>query len=326
MDYEIIATLGPASDQPEIWREMLTAGVTAFRLNTSHLSLPALRNWLDRLSLFNQQQTRCLPVVLDLQGSKWRLGSLSAVQLEPGEIVRLVLAKESQQRDTLPVPHPDFFRAAELSDGEIRINDAKTKLLIHEIGTDEIRARVTTGGVISSNKGITLPSSPYRIERLCDKDSAILQETGGIPFIRYALSFIKDAAELGFFRRELNSQAYLIAKIERGDAVRDLSGIAQASNEVWICRGDLGAEAGLVAMAHLVSEVTAQVKDLPVPVMMAGQVLEHMTAQPEPTRSEVCYLSDSLQNGYSGFVLSDETAIGQYPLDACRAAAAWMLK
>ena len=326
MNYEIIATLGPASTRPEIWSGMLAAGATAFRLNTSHLSLPALLDWIEQLSRFNQLQPRKLPVVLDLQGSKWRLGSLTPFQLEPGETVRLVLAEESQQLGTLPVPHPDFFHAAGLCDGEIQINDAKTRLFIDEVRPDEIRARVITGGVISSNKGITLPSSPYRMESMGDKDRAILQETGEIPFIRYALSFIKDAAELGFFRRELGSHAYLVAKIERVDAVRDLRAIADASNEVWLCRGDLGAEAGLVAMAQLVSEVTAQVKELSVPVMMAGQVLEHMTAQPAPTRSEVCYLYDSLQSGYSGFVLSDETAIGQYPVESCREAAAWTLK
>ena len=97
--------------------------------------------------------------------------------------------------------------------------------------------------------------------------------------------------------------------------------IAAVANELWVCRGDLGAELGLREMAVAVQRFTQMLGDLSVPVLMAGQVLEHMTQQPTPTRSEVCYLYDTLLAGYRGVVLSDEAAIGRYPVASCRAAA-----
>jgi pyruvate kinase len=115
--------------------------------------------------------------------------------------------------------------------------------------------------------------------------------------------------------------AYLIAKLEREPAVAQAAAIAAHADALWLCRGDLGAEMGLAPMAAAVRRFSAGAGDYAVPVIMAGQVLEHMTGEPTPTRSEVCYLYDTLQSGYSGFVLSDETATGRYPVESVQAAA-----
>jgi len=121
--------------------------------------------------------------------------------------------------------------------------------------------------------------------------------------------------------RELAGEAlYLIAKLERGPAMADSARIARSANELWLCRGDLGAELGLKEMAEAAARFSEQIPRLPVPAIMAGQVLEHMSEHPTPTRSEVCYLHDTLARGYQGFVLSDETAIGKYPVESCRIA------
>jgi pyruvate kinase len=113
----------------------------------------------------------------------------------------------------------------------------------------------------------------------------------------------------------------LIAKLERPDAVARASAIARSADELWLCRGDLGAEMGLRDMARAAHELSKDVPSLSVPVMLAGQVLEHMTDHESPTRSEVCSLYDALHAGYCGVVLSDETAIGRFPVESCRAAA-----
>jgi pyruvate kinase len=115
--------------------------------------------------------------------------------------------------------------------------------------------------------------------------------------------------------------AYLIAKLERGPALDEAGLIAASADELWLCRGDLGAELGLREMALAVRRFSEGAARCPVPVYLAGQVLEHMTGQPNPTRSEVCYLYDALAQGYHGVVLSDETAIGRYPVESCAAAA-----
>lgn len=312
---EIVATLGPASHARAIWQAMLDAGAVAFRLNTSHLSLDQLRAWLTDLPSVGA------PIVLDLQGSKWRLGQFEPITLAHGQIIQLVLGSSTTRSDVLPVPHPDFFRAASLAGGEIVLNDAKIGLQIESISDAAITARVLMGGQVSARKGITLPRTSYRREVLSDKDQSIVAQTRQLPGVRYAVSYVKDAVEMAQYRTLIGSPAYLIAKIERQTAVDDVRAIAARADEVWVCRGDLGAELGLRAMAQAVHAVTAQVRELPVPVFMAGQVLEHMVDHAAPTRAEVCALHDALAAGYRGVVLSDETAIGRYPIESVRAAA-----
>ncbi len=146
MNYQIVATLGPASDGAATWQAMLAAGATGFRLNTSHLSLPQLEAWVERLGAFLATQDPPPPLVLDLQGSKWRLGHFSACDLSPGQSVTLIHAASTDQPHRLPVPHPDFFRAAPLSSGEIVLNDAKLRLRIESHAAETIHARVIQGG------------------------------------------------------------------------------------------------------------------------------------------------------------------------------------
>jgi pyruvate kinase len=320
MNYDITATLGPSSNSPATWQGMLEAGATAFRLNTSHLTLLQLQEWLDQLAPFLSVRNPCPPVVLDLQGSKWRLGEFPKCVLAPDQPIELIYAASSDRPTALPVPHLDFFHAAPSSSDEIVLNDAKIKLVREAIRAESISARVINGGEVSSHKGITFAASNYRQENLSDKDRAILEHTQHLPFVRYAISYIRDAAELRKYRSHFGT-AYLIAKLERPTAMDDALQIVEIADEVWICRGDLGAELGIRAMAKAVRRFTNSIGDLSIPVFMAGQVLEHMTEHATPTRSEVCYLHDVLLEGYRGVVLSDEAAIGRYPIESCRIAA-----
>jgi pyruvate kinase len=320
MNYDIVATLGPSSNTPTIWQGMLAAGATAFRLNTSHLSLVQLQQWLDQLTPFLSALNPVPPLVLDLQGSKWRLGEFATRTLEPGQLIELVYAPTSNRSNTLPVPHTDFFQAALVSSDEIVLNDAKIKLVREAIGAESLRVKVVIGGEISARKGITFAASDYRQEELSDKDRMILDRTRHLPFVRYAISYIRDATEMRKYRAYLGD-TYLIAKIERQPAVIDALPIALIADELWLCRGDLGAEIGLRAMAETAQRFFTSIGDLSIPVLMAGQVLEHMVEHPAPTRSEVCYLYEALLKGYRGVVLSDEAAIGHYPIESCRIAA-----
>jgi pyruvate kinase len=321
MDYQIVATLGPSSDTTATWQGMLAAGVTAFRLNTSHLSVHQLEDWLGQLDTFLAPRDPRPPVVLDLQGSKWRLGQFRVTALSAGERVTLVCAASAHGRSVLPVPHPDFFRAASMSSGEIVLNDAKLRLQLESFEHDTLFARVTQGGEIMPRKWITYTASTYRQECLNDMDRIVLGHTQHLPGIRFALSYVRDPVEMANYRAQIGRSAYLIAKLERQPAVDEAVQIAQSADELWLCRGDLGAELGAKAMAMSVYRFSEQVRVVPVPVLLAGQVFEHLAEHPTPTRSEVCAAYDTLMRGYRGFVLSDETAIGHDPVDACRTAA-----
>lgn len=321
MTYEIIATLGPTSSSARRWRELLAAGATAFRLNTSHLSLGELSTWVEEIQGFSSTLETRPPLILDLQGSKWRLGQLPGRELVRGENVELVLEAKTNRDGVLPVPHPDFFHAAILSNGEITLNDARVRLVIKRSASSRLEARVVLGGPIASHKGITLPSSEYRIETLSEKDQTILKQTQELAAVRYAISYVKDAAEMLRYRIVCGPAVYLAAKLERKSALDEAFQIAQAADELWLCRGDLGAELGQAAMAEAVYRFSARVAEFTIPVHLAGQVLEHMVEHPTPTRSEVCYLYEALQKGYAGLILSDETAVGSYPVESCLAAA-----
>jgi pyruvate kinase len=319
--YEIVATLGPASDTETVWRSMLAAGATAFRLNTSHLELEQLWSWLERLIPFLSTRHPQPALALDLQGSKWRLGQFASLKLVEGQIVELVFAPSTDQPGRLPVPHADFFQAAPLSSPDLQLNDAKVHLRVEAIDGEHLYTRVTRGGTLSAHKGITYLASDFRSEALSEKDQKIIQQTKDLHGIRYAISYVRDAAEMHGHRTWLGPNAYLIAKLERAPAMAQAEEIAADANELWVCRGDLGAELGLPAMARVVYTFSACMHKLNCPVMMAGQVLEHMTDAAAPTRAEVCAMHDALALGYGGFVLSDETAIGRNPLDACQSAA-----
>ncbi len=337
MQYEIVATLGPVTNGKRVWRQLLDAGASAVRLNSSHLSLAELEEWLVRL----QPVLNDAPgahVVLDLQGSKWRLGRYPAVTIAEGERLRLAYTNAADRPGVLPVPHSDFFRAVEDSPGVILLNDAKTRLRAERCDKDSVDTVVERGGELSGHKGLSVPGSRIRSEGLQAKDRDLLTLTEGgrgyggklgdaaaggrVPgCVRYALSYVRDGQEMAVYRRVFGSGAYLIAKLERREALDDAAAIAEHADELWLCRGDLGAELGLAEMARAAGAFGLRVRSIGRPVLLAGQVLEHMSSHPTPTRAEVCGLYDALAAGYGGIVLSDETAVGAYALESCRAAA-----
>ncbi|MGE5411079.1 MAG: pyruvate kinase [Clostridiales bacterium] len=320
MEYKIIATLGPASNSETIWSKMISAGASSFRLNCSHLEISELKRWLERIAEFNNRSDNKIPVVLDLQGSKWRLGNFPTRILSKGQIIKLDCCSRSDDMGILPVPHADFFEAASVSDKEIRLSDAKVILQLLTYSKDEITAKVIKAGEISSRKGITYSSTGYRKEVISEKDSEIIDCSICYDFIQYAVSYIKDSAEMSFYREHIGTESYIIAKLERESAIKEAFSIAKSSDELWICRGDLGAELGIKQMAIKVSDIAEEIKNFSKPVIMAGQVLEHMTRNSSATRSEICYIYDCLLKGYKGFVLSDECAIGKFPVESCKAA------
>ncbi len=322
MSYEIVATLGPGAQSVSIWEQMVAAGVSAFRLNTSHLSLAQTLAWLERLQSFFAAQRPGLAVVLDLQGSKWRLGDFPACELRQGQVVQLILAAAAEEPDVLPLPHADFFRAA-LPGARLSLNDAKVYLQVEQAQADRLLARVIQGGALGPRKGITLAEdhSAYRLETLNARDSEIFAATRSLGFVRYAISYLKDGVEMERYRQLFGPSVFLIAKLERQSALESVSQIAAFADQLWLCRGDLGAELGAKAMAQAVYRFGQALPNCPRTALLAGQVLEHMTDHPTPTRSEVCFLHDALQAGYGGVVLSDETALGRYPVEACQVAA-----
>jgi pyruvate kinase len=307
---QLVATIGPRSDL--LARELALGGATAFRLNASHLPPPALDRALARL----REACPSIPVVVDLQGAKMRLGSFEPRAVAAADAVHFALGDSDPT--AIPLPHRELFEQARRGD-RLAIDDGRLVFDVEGVQADRLSAVAARAGTLLPRKGVTVEPHPVILSGLtaADREACRVARAFGVEL--FAFSFMSTGAEAGWVRAAAPG-CLVIGKIERAEASEHLEAIARAVDGVWICRGDLGAELGPARLARVVAGV--EPRRLPCPVLMAGQVLEHLTHHPEPTRSEVCHLHDLLARGYAGIVLSDETAIGRDPLHAVVTAAA----
>jgi pyruvate kinase len=304
----IVATLGPASF--DLASALAEAGATAFRLNASHMSPGELEDVLGRVRASLQR----LPVVVDLQGAKMRLGKFEKRVVQRGERLRFVHNFEA--KDALPLPHPELFRVVTVGE-TLSCDDDRLRFIVRVAGSEVIEAEALNTGELLPRKGINLVDHPVALEDLTPRDVQHIERAVEYPPVSFACSFVRDGSEAGWIRSRAIG-CPVVGKVERRAAIERIESIASQVEEIWICRGDLGSQLGMVELAHWVGDFRPA--GLKVPVLMAGQVLEHLTSHPEPTRSEVCHLCDLVQRGYAGIVLSDETAIGADPVNAVKTA------
>jgi len=304
----IVATIGPASF--ELFRELAEEGAAAFRLNASHMSPDRLEEVLGRV----RAALPLLPVVVDLQGAKMRLGEFPERELCAGERVRL--AVEPGASDALPLPHPEAFRSLEAGD-TLSCDDDRIRLRVQSATETELEAESLSDGCLWPRKGVNLLEHPVVLDDINPRDAEHVRRASCHPHVGFACSFMLDGSEAEWIRSRAPGSV-VIGKVERRGALEHIEDVAAAVDELWICRGDLGAQLGAAELGAQVASFRP--RETGRPVLMAGQVLEHLTHHPEPTRSEVCHLHDILARGYAGIVLSDETAIGSDPRGALRTA------
>ncbi len=307
-----ILTLGPATSSPDMLADLLgVAG--AFRLNASHLDPEGLGRWLEALSRLFDRAGRTVPVYVDLQGAKMRIGSFPQCQTLP-ERVRLFLGDRAETSQTIPVPHRAFFPAVRPGD-LLTLNDARVCLRVLRADDRACEAEVLRNGPLSSHKGLNRRVHPLPCPDLSEGDRRAVQVALEHDFARFAFSFVHDGEEADLVRPLVGGRV-VAAKIELPEALDHLGGIADRFDELWLCRGDLGAQAGLAALGGLQETFVDRVRGLGKPFYLAGQVLEYMTHFPQPTRAEVVGLYQAEREGFAGVVLSDETAVGRHPLQA----------
>lgn len=302
--FGIVATVGPASFG--VVRDLVAAGATALRLNASHLPADALARRAEQA----RQDAPDVPLVVDLQGAKMRVGDLAERDVAAGRRVRF--AVEPARDEDVPLPHPELFAAAAVGD-TVSADDGRLRFAVRARGEGWLEAEALVGGVLRPRKGVNLLEHPVRLSGLTPADAARLDAVRSLAGVQVAWSFTLDGREAEWVRARRPGTP-VIAKIERREAADALGEIARRVEAVWICRGDLGEQLGPAALGSFVGSLDPA--RCAGPVLMAGQVLEHLTAHPEPTRSEVCHLHDLLTRGYAGIVLSDETAIGRDPVHA----------
>lgn len=307
---QLVVTLGPASAGKE--RALLDAGATSLRLNASHLEVPRLVTWLERVRAVSAD----VPVVVDLQGAKMRVGQFPPRAVTKSAVVRFVLGEQVDAGDAVPVPHKDLFTA--VRPGEVlSCDDDRLRCEVESNSGDVLVARWLTDGTLKPKKGINRAAHPVDIDEMSARDVAQVKAAKAFGPVSFAWSFMTDGRESAWLRA-LAPGCPVVGKMETGEPLAAIDGVLLLVDALWICRGDLGAQLGPAALARFVSRWRPPADG--VPVLMAGQVLQHLASAAEPTRSEVCHLYDLLQRGYAGIVLSDETAVGVDPVQAVKTA------
>jgi len=301
----LVGTLGPSSSGQEA--EFAKCGVTHFRINSSHLTLEGLSEYIDNA----QSRAPQIPIIIDLQGAKMRLGDFEPRNVVAGQQVSFALA-ETASTDNIPLPHPEPYAVLKADDA-VSIDDGRLLAVVRAVQSQRIDVCMQSEGQLRPRKGFNRAVHPVALDNLTLRNTEIVKVGYAAGCRRFALSFVGDGRECDWVRQQVGP-VEVIAKIERQDALANIERIAQASDTLWICRGDLGAQLGLAALGRTVAAIFP--KSFSIPVLMAGQVFEHLTEHRTPTRSEACHLYDLLARGYAGIVLSDETAIGCDPQNA----------
>ncbi|HEY8029570.1 MAG TPA: pyruvate kinase [Gaiellaceae bacterium] len=315
---KIVATLGPASATGDRLRELIGAGVDAVRLNLSHGKHEehAERAWLVRE--IAAEIGRPIALIADLQGPKLRVGDLEEpIVLRKGELIT-VAAEASAIDGELPVAPAVISEV--LSPGhDVLIDDGLVRLRVEEVSGGRAQCAVIVGGPVSSHKGVNLPGVPLPIPSITPKDAIDLDFAlkTGVDFI--ALSFVRSARDVHELRERIEqagSRAHVIAKIEKAEAIDVLDDVLEATDAVMVARGDLGVEIGAAVVPLLQKRIIAAALERGKPVITATQMLESMVHSPEPTRAEASDVANAILDGTSAVMLSGETAVGEYPVEA----------
>ena len=317
---KIVATIGPVSSNRDTLRALAAAGMDGVRLNFSH---GTHADQAARMELVREVQGdvgRPIAVIADLQGPKFRVGDLPVpILLVRGEEVQLVGSEVPVDGHLAvsPAVIGDVLQAGH----DVLIDDGLIRLKIEEVQQGRARCTVVVGGTVSSNKGVNLPGVPVPIPSLTRKDGEDLEFALGLGVDFVALSFVRSAADVRDLRKlidEAGATARVIAKIEKAEAVDALDAVLAESDGVMVARGDLGVEIGPAAVPLIQKRIILRALERGKPVITATQMLESMIHQPEPTRAEASDVANAILDGTSAVMLSGETAVGEYPLEAVR--------
>jgi len=315
---KIVATIGPATASPEQLRELLQL-VDGTRLNFSHGTHEDHAQTARLVRELRQELGRSVALIADLQGPKLRVGELANGPIELNRGDQVMIAGEDGARDgDLPIA-PDVLGSVLKAGNDILIDDGSVKLRVGRVERGRAQCEVLVGGTVSSHKGVNLPGVTLPIPSLTRKDIDDLQFALELGCDFVALSFVRSASDVQALKTLIEaaaSTAHVIAKIEKAEAVAVLDDVLRVSDAVMVARGDLGVEIGTTEVPLLQKRIIRRALERGKPVITATQMLESMVHAPEPTRAEASDVANAVLDGTSALMLSGETAIGEFPLEA----------
>ena len=320
---KIIATIGPSSQDPAILEQLIDAGMDCARLNFSHGTLDEHGAVIDDIRRISQTQGKIVSILQDLGGIKLRLGEFDGLrQLTRGDSVSLAPEADSSRLDVIPFPQPDVLRSLRpgnqvfISDGTVRLEVTGTQDL-------EVKTLVRNGGVLSSHKGVNLPGVAIDQPVLTLEDEVALQFGAEREVDWVAISFVRSAEDIRYAREHLeriSGKALVMAKLERGEGIDNIDSILEEVDGVMVARGDMGVEIPMERVPIVQKEVVAKANDAAKISTIATQMLASMVTSPTPTRAEVSDVTNAVLDGCDAIMLSDETAVGRYPVETVQVA------
>lgn len=314
---KILATVGPASRDPEMLRKLVWAGVDAFRVNMSHGEHATHGETIDAIRALEADLNRPIAIFCDLQGPKLRVGTFKEGKAVIRHSGHFTLDRNPDPGDETRVclPHPELFGLLEKGQ-RLLINDGKIRLRVISADDEKILCSAEVGGVISDRKGVNVPDAEIPIPALTDKDRKDLAFAveKGADWI--GLSFVQRPEDLAEARKLMGGYGALCAKIEKPMAVRRLDEIIEMSDGIMVARGDLGVELNPEEVPPLQKQIVNKTRIAGKPVIVATQMLESMIESPAPTRAEVSDVANAVYDGADAVMLSAETAAGDWPEEA----------
>ncbi len=314
---KIIATLGPASSDPERIEALYHAGADVFRLNFSHGDHADHAARYHIIRELEEKTGRPIAILADLQGPKIRLGSFKggAAILTQGASLRLDLDETPGDETRVSLPHPPVLESLEPG-SVLLLDDGKLKVVVTKIGEGYADCKVEVGGPISDRKGVSIPNALIRMSPLTDKDRRDLDFALELGVDWIALSFVQRAEDVAEIKRLIAGRAAVMAKIEKPAAVENIDEIIEFSDAIMVARGDLGVEVPVQEVPSIQKHIIARAREAGKPVVVATQMLESMINSPVPTRAEVTDVANAIYDGTDTVMLSAESAAGSYPLEA----------
>ncbi|MBI2937821.1 MAG: pyruvate kinase [Thaumarchaeota archaeon] len=317
-----VCTIGPACSDRSVLRKLIQSGLNVARLNFSHGTLQEHTEVVQEIRRLTEMLKMPVAVLQDLPGPKIRVGTIrgGSKSLRKGEEVTLTVGKESKEEESeeIPVDFPQLPQAVTEGDS-IYLADGAIRLRVLEKEENKILCRVVVGGTLLSKKGLNIPNLRIKLTPLSSKDRDALLQGLKLDVDFVGLSFVEEAEELLQAKsliKEHGGRAAVIAKIERKQALNRLDAIVDAADGVMVARGDLGVEIGVAKVPAAQKRIIRASNVAGKPVITATQLLETMVQNPYPTRAEVADISTAILDGTDALMLSEETAVGRYPVEA----------
>jgi len=319
---KIVCTIGPASETSETIRELIANGMRVARLNFSHGTHRDHEQKIHIIRKVAEDLGKPVAILQDLGGPKIRVGHIPdpGVRIEPGQDIILTTQTVEGSEQRISVSYPLLGEEVKAGD-RILLADGFLELRVRSVNGSEIHCEVITGGVLTSHKGINLPTGTIRMSSMTDKDREDLHFGLGHDVDYIALSFVRTAADIRNIKEIIhqeNKNTPVIAKIEKHEAIDHYEDILDAADAIMVARGDLGVEIPLEEVPGIQKRLIQKANALGKPVITATQMLRSMVDAPRPTRAEASDVANAVLDGTDAVMLSEETAIGNYPIQAVR--------